>query len=200
MHMGSRRVPWEYLPTFIVAITMVLVAIAPMLPFSVLPAPCITGDSSMHPCVRLNVFPLIHETIDVTAFLFVVLLPEGVAYCAAYLLVFGLVVAPVFLLNRQVVRRTSTRGGSGNRIATATPRAAVRVEKRQGINFVLTSQRESADAFGVSEETVSRWETGECRPNVRRLPQLIAFLGYSPMRPAHPSGTAWGSSARRLLI
>jgi len=64
--------------------------------------------------------------------------------------------------------------------------------RRQRILRGIT-QRESANELGVSEETISRWETGKRAPDVRRLPRLIAFLGYCPYEPGAPVG-------RRLTI
>ncbi len=41
-------------------------------------------------------------------------------------------------------------------------------------------QREAARLLGVSEFTVINWETNRCSPNLRVLPRVISFVGYSP--------------------
>ena len=53
-------------------------------------------------------------------------------------------------------------------------------------------QRELADLLRVSEFTVINWEANRCSPNLRVLPRIISFLGYSPF----PEGD---SSSERLV-
>jgi len=47
-------------------------------------------------------------------------------------------------------------------------------------------QQEIAPLFGVSEFTVTHWETDRYQPATKYLPAIISFLGYDP-RPAAAS-------------
>jgi len=44
-------------------------------------------------------------------------------------------------------------------------------------------QREVADRLRVNAITVSNWETNRTSPQLRFIPRIIAFLGYSPYCP-----------------
>jgi DNA-binding XRE family transcriptional regulator len=41
-------------------------------------------------------------------------------------------------------------------------------------------QKEVAEQIGVDEETIYRWESSESMPQIRFIPAIIEFLGYSP--------------------
>lgn len=41
-------------------------------------------------------------------------------------------------------------------------------------------QKELAQLFSVSEETVANWENGNSEPQIQYFPQLISFLGSFP--------------------
>jgi DNA-binding XRE family transcriptional regulator len=45
-------------------------------------------------------------------------------------------------------------------------------------------QREAAERIGVSESTIWNWERG-VEPELRFIPKIIAFLGYSPFPRPH---------------
>jgi transcriptional regulator with XRE-family HTH domain len=42
-------------------------------------------------------------------------------------------------------------------------------------------QSKVASQLGVSQGTISRWESNETRPPVRFMPRIINFLGYNPL-------------------
>jgi transcriptional regulator with XRE-family HTH domain len=41
-------------------------------------------------------------------------------------------------------------------------------------------RRETAEALGVSEETIESWETGKTAPRASRRERVVSFLGYDP--------------------
>ncbi len=41
-------------------------------------------------------------------------------------------------------------------------------------------RRETAEALGVSEETIESWETGKTAPRASRWERIVCFLGYDP--------------------
>jgi len=49
-------------------------------------------------------------------------------------------------------------------------------------------QREAAERIGVTESSVYNWENGVSSPDFRKLPAIIAFLGYNPV--PEPKGEA----------
>jgi transcriptional regulator with XRE-family HTH domain len=42
-------------------------------------------------------------------------------------------------------------------------------------------QSEVADTLGVTESTISSWETGRTSTQLRFIPRIIIFLGYDPL-------------------
>jgi len=41
-------------------------------------------------------------------------------------------------------------------------------------------QRDVAEIIGVSKQTVGYWELGVAEPEIRHIPKIIEFLGYTP--------------------
>jgi len=53
---------------------------------------------------------------------------------------------------------------------------------------LMLLQREAAERIGVTECSVYNWENGVSSPDFRKLPAIIAFLGYNPV--PEPTGEA----------
>ena len=54
----------------------------------------------------------------------------------------------------------------------------------------LSSQKEVADAIGVTESTIGSWELNQSQPAIKYYPKIIEFLGYFPFE-IHTTGV-WG--------
>jgi transcriptional regulator with XRE-family HTH domain len=59
-------------------------------------------------------------------------------------------------------------------------------------------QKQVAEQIGVHEMTITLWEGNETQPEVRYIPAIIQFLGYSPL-PAASSLSERLATARRAL-
>ena len=51
-------------------------------------------------------------------------------------------------------------------------------------------QKEVADLIGVGESNIWNWENNRCQPEVRFIPKITDFLGYTPYTPT-PSFPEW---------
>jgi DNA-binding XRE family transcriptional regulator len=51
--------------------------------------------------------------------------------------------------------------------------------KKKRLHLGLT-QKQVAQALGMSEYSIICWETGKASPNIRYMPRIIAFIGYQP--------------------
>jgi len=54
--------------------------------------------------------------------------------------------------------------------------------RKRRLELGLT-QKEVADTFGVSKDTICNWEKGKSFPDLKVIPKIIKFLGYNPFRP-----------------
>ena len=54
-------------------------------------------------------------------------------------------------------------------------------------------QREVAEEIGVTESTIWNWEANRCSPQLRFVPEVVAFLGYDP------NSSVSGTLGERLL-
>jgi DNA-binding XRE family transcriptional regulator len=43
-------------------------------------------------------------------------------------------------------------------------------------------QKEVAKIIGVSEDSVTYWETSRSYPQIRHIPSIVSFLGYNPFK------------------
>lgn len=80
---------------------------------------------------------------------------------------------PVNLLAPEV------RGGPRDRETGAPVTVGDHIRKRRRELGLL--QREAAERIGVTECSVYNWENGVSSPDFRKLPAIIAFLGYNPV-------------------
>jgi transcriptional regulator with XRE-family HTH domain len=46
-------------------------------------------------------------------------------------------------------------------------------------------QKQVSDQIGVHEQTITGWERNATSPEIRYIPAIIRFLGYSPLPPAN---------------
>lgn len=60
------------------------------------------------------------------------------------------------------------------------------------------STRKAATRMGVSQSTVTDWETGRSSPAVRAIPAVIAFLGYDPYPAPQTEGERVRAKRRQL--
>ena len=58
-------------------------------------------------------------------------------------------------------------------------------KRRRALRLI---QREAAERIGVTESSVFNWESGVSSPDFRKMPAIIAFLGYNPV--PEPTGEA----------
>ena len=71
------------------------------------------------------------------------------------------------------------RSTSKSREAGAPATVGDHIRKRRRELGLL--QREAAERIGVTECSVYNWENGVSSPDFRKLPKIIAFLGYNPV-------------------
>ena len=55
-------------------------------------------------------------------------------------------------------------------------------------------QRQAAGQLGVDASTVTNWELGRTAPELRRVPNIIRFLGYDPI----PKGETVGQTLKQF--
>ena len=61
------------------------------------------------------------------------------------------------------------------------------------------TQKNLSEMIGVSNATISKWETGRSRPDVDKLATLAQLFGVTEQELLHPLETKWSPSQRALL-
>jgi transcriptional regulator with XRE-family HTH domain len=59
-------------------------------------------------------------------------------------------------------------------------------------------QKQVADQIGVHELTITNWERNATLPEIRYVPAIIQFLGYSPLPPTSSLAERLTDARRRL--